>query len=136
MEGELGLLPKGTIRKIRVGERIYYDVDGVHIPAELGWFAVILALMKRGYKLRFHYGRQVTEKPIYFEFERDLKGFAPRIPDRIEVFKEEEVIVKHELNPLLRPRKVKKLMKVLDISSRSLFDPDPIESLELFSAVV
>ena len=111
----------------RNGKR-YYLVNGKLVPEDCGWLAVVLALMRR-FKARFHYGDgEVYEIPAKWEFDREGKGLVPVVPERVEFF--EEVESEDELLKLMGKKELK---KVLEISGRSLIDPDPIESMEMIS---
>jgi len=114
---------KNQIGKVVENGKEYYFVHGEKIPAEFGWFAVAVALMKSGFKLKFHYGREVYDVPAKFEYDRDYRGFAPVVPDKIEVFKEVDVLEERgRLTEILGHRVRKKLVKVMEVSNRSLLD--------------
>jgi len=127
---------KNQIGKIEENGKEYYFVHGEKIPAEFGWLAVAVALMKSGFKLKFHYGGEVYDKPAKFEYDKDYRGFAPVIPDKIEVFKEVDVLEERgRLTEILGRRVRRKLVKVIEISDRSLLDPDAIETLSILNAI-
>jgi len=65
---------KNQIGKVVENGKEYYFVHGEKIPAEFGWFAVAVALMKSGFKLKFHYGREVYDVPA---------KFAPVVPGEL-----------------------------------------------------
>lgn len=119
-----------TIGVVEFKGKKYYVVNGRLIPEDCGWFAVIMALIEKGYRARIHYPgeREVYEVPVKWEFDREGRGLVPVVPEKVEFF--EEVEPEDELLKLMGKKRLK---KVLEISGRSLIDPDPIESMEMIS---
>jgi len=106
---------------------------GKMIPKHLGWYLVLLMLMELGYKLRITYfANRVSDKPDLFDFDPEMKGFAPVVPRKIEVFVEKVEYQEDELSSIFGPKVVKNTEKVLEIMDvNRMLDPDPNETMDI-----
>jgi len=110
------------------------------IPKEFGWLVALKEIMKRGYKIKVYYtirGIKVVEDNLkYWEYDPEMKGMAPVVPDKIEVYKEVIDEVKNHPFKDIRVIKSRKLKLVAEIADKkSLLDPDPVQTLMLWELI-
>lgn len=108
---------------------IYFEERKIELPKELGWVIVVNKLIERGFKLKFYYtiegNKKETYKLLYWDYDPEMKGMVPVVPDKIEVFKEVE-------NPIIG--KQEQLVGVI-MDKKSRLDPDPEQTIMLWDMI-
>jgi len=114
-----------------------YLYNGQPVPKEWGWVIVLSTLVKRGFKLKLTYnGRGQTDFPI-FVWDPEMKGIAPMVPKKCEIYKVETIQKEDELSNVFGPKVITNERKIAEIhDEKSLLDPDPELSMTLFDLMV
>ncbi len=122
-----------NVNVVGIGEKVYYSYKGKLIPKQFGWYLVLLMLVENGYKVVLHYiGNRTETLPKLFDYDPELKGFAPIMPRKIEIFKEIKKEIRDELSDLFGPKYETDTIKVAEIINfNQLLDPNPNESFEM-----
>ena len=112
-----------------VGDKKVIFVRKKEIPKEFGWVVALKEIMKKGYKIKAYYtiqGVKVVEDNLkYWEYDPEMKGMAPVVPDKIEVYKE-------SYNPV-EGKKLELVGVVMD--RKTILDPDPAQTVMLWDLI-
>ncbi len=114
----------------------YYFYNGKVIPKQFGWYLALIFLMEKGFKLKCHYRfglrQEVRDGPELFDYDPELKGFAPITPVKIEIFYDVKIEKHDAMSKYIGPKIETKEIPVVEIvDAQRLADPNPFETLEL-----
>jgi len=121
--------------KLPAGE--YYIYKGKLIPKQFGWFLALLFLMEKGFKIVSHYKfgfrEEVREGLEMFDYDPEMKGFAPIVPYKVEIYYTVKIKKPKPMSKYTgKYNIVKKEIKVVElVDSDKLADPNPFETLQL-----